>query len=124
MANHKEAFALMWYFCGECHHRERFWNSRDGVTPFIIDCPSCGGELLHVHWNQDEASPGHKLRKWQRYFRDGTPDEAAAIVRRRIERMRDTHPLTPEQEAALIAGTRDGSTGEFRPGWPNIAVHQ
>jgi hypothetical protein len=61
---HKEAFALMWYACA-CGHRERFWNSRDGVTPFGgIECPSCGekgmsmtGGLSHIRFDLDEHAP-------------------------------------------------------------------
>ena len=33
---HKEAYCIMFYKCDKCHAVERFWNSRDGVTPFIV----------------------------------------------------------------------------------------
>lgn len=124
MAKHKEAFALMWYACEKCRHRERIWNSRDGVTPFGCQCPSCGETMYHVDWHLDEANPSHKPRRWQRFFRDGTPEEAERIMRRRIEMLRDRFPVTPEREATLIAGARDGSSGEFQPGWPMIDVQQ
>jgi hypothetical protein len=34
--NHGEAFALMTYRCDAGCHTEVIWNSRDGVTPFIV----------------------------------------------------------------------------------------
>ena len=114
-----EAFMLMWYAC-ECGHRERIWNSRDGVTPFVMACPSCGENLRHVDWQSDEYAPSHQLRSRQHFWRDGTPDEAEAIMRRRIEMMRDQYPLTPDREVALIASTRNGTEGEFQKGWPML----
>lgn len=77
-----EAFMLMWYAC-DCGHRERIWNSRDGVTPFALMCPSCAGEmgtLRHIAWQWDKYAPDHKPHPGQRFFRDGTPDEAQAIM--------------------------------------------
>ena len=56
----EEGFHLMWYAC-QCGHRERFWNSRDAVTPFCMGCPSCGEPSLeHTTWNKDEYAPDHK----------------------------------------------------------------
>jgi hypothetical protein len=79
---HKEAFCLMTYAC-KCGHRERIWNSRDGVTPFAAQCPSCDdGIMQHVDWALDRRAVEHKLRPGQKFWRDGTPDEAEAIMRR------------------------------------------
>lgn len=120
---YSEAFMLMWYACKQCAHRERIWNSRDGVTPFGCDCPSCGGIMNHIEWGLDEFAPEYKPRPKQRFWRDGTPDEAEAIMRHRIKSIRDKYPLTPEQEAHLIQKTRDGSDeSEFRKGWPALDI--
>lgn len=51
--NHAEAFCLMQYKCEACGLTEMLYNSRDGVTPFIIRCVRCGGEAQHVNWKQD-----------------------------------------------------------------------
>lgn len=59
---HAEAFCLMWYGC-KCGHRERIWNSRDGVTPFGMGCPSCGGSMSHVDWQKDILAPQHQLNR-------------------------------------------------------------
>lgn len=130
---HKEAFALMQYACTGsrggfgrpatvgCGHRETIWNSRDGVTPFGCGCPSCGKTLYHVEWQRDTYAPDHKLHPGQNFWRDGTPDEAEAIMRRRIERMRAEYPCTPEKVAELVKMARDGGdSGEFQMGWPTL----
>lgn len=83
--SHPEAFNLMWYACRSCQHRERFWNSRDGVTPFGTSCPSCGGaDLLHVDWNLDRFAPDHKPHRGQRVWVDMTRERAEMYARRRI----------------------------------------
>ena len=121
---HGEAFMLMHYACAVCGHRETIWNSRDGVTPFGCSCPSCGGAMNHVDWQHDVYSPNYQLRKMQKFWRDGTPDEAEAIMRRRIETMRKSHPCSPVKEQELIKMARDGGDdGEFRKGWPVLSVY-
>ena len=117
---HKEAFALMWYGC-DCGHRERIWNSRDGVTPFGTACPSCGQvSLHHVDWHLDVRSPDYALLKGQRFWRDGTADEAVAVIERRIERFASSgHPIPADVAESLLA---DASTlsAEWRRGWPRL----
>lgn len=119
---HGEAFMLMTYAC-ECGHREIIWNSRDGVTPFGSTCPSCGKpSLRHVDWQRDVYAPDHKLHRGQRFWRDGTPDEAEAIIRRRIETIKDRYPLRPEDAERLIRNAREGGDdSEFRKGWPALS---
>lgn len=126
-----EAHMLMWYAC-QCGHRERIWNSRNGVTPFGIGCSSCGEPTLqHVEWRSDERAINHKLHREQRFFRDGTADEAVAIMERRLTAMEDTFPTTPEYRTKLIETVRRVAEGggderdqmnvhEFRPGWPML----
>lgn len=126
---HKEAFCLMWYQCRACKHLERIWNSRDGVTPFGTDCPSCGEDVLyHVAWGRDEYAPEHKLRWGQKFWRDGMPEEAEAIMRRRIESCRGTEYeiKDPAYAERLIREAREpteASGGEFRKVWPTLAVY-
>lgn len=118
--SHGEAFMLMTYAC-KCGHQEVVWNSRDGVTPFGMGCPSCGrASLQHVNWKGDVYAPGHKLHRHQRFWRDGTPDEAEQIMRRRIEKSKGTaYECPPDHAAELIKSARDG-IDEFRPGWPML----
>lgn len=131
---HKAAFALMWYACeGKqrsvagapsertgCGHRELIWNSRDGVTPFGCACPSCGKTMLHVDWERDVRVPDYKPRPGQGFWRDGTPDEAEAIIRKRVEQWKDEYPIPTATLEALIKASREGKEGEFRTGWPTL----
>lgn len=121
---HKEAFALMWYQCDKCDHLERFWNSRDGVTPFGgVSCPSCGskgllGGLQHILFHLDEHAPDHKPHPGQRVWRDGTDEEAREILRRRFGELEKMgHPVPDNVKEGMLAGVGQFSS-EFNPGWP------
>ena len=51
---HGEAFMVMNYGCDTCNKKEFIWNSRDGVTPFVVKCRYCKeGSLRHVDWGRD-----------------------------------------------------------------------
>lgn len=52
--HHKEAYCLMAYQCEDCGYVTNLWNSRDGVTPFITKCLSCGRPSQHVHFHLDK----------------------------------------------------------------------
>lgn len=87
---HAEAFCVMTYCCECCGFKERIWNSRDGVTPFIIACPKCGKpNHTHVNWNDDVYNPLHSmiLMKGDRYFVDLTMERAREIAAIRVDRM-------------------------------------
>jgi hypothetical protein len=118
---HAEAFALMWYACEACSHRERIWNSRDGITPFGTTCPSCGDHMSHTDWHSDIDVPHHKLRVGQRFWRDGTPAEAVAIMERRLK----SHSVGALKRKNLLewAGSKDPE-GEFRKGWPILDIFE
>ena len=64
---------------------EFLWNSRDGVTPFIITAKDGKTELRHVRWQSDECRPSHLLQPGDRYFADLTREAAQAYA---AERMR------------------------------------
>lgn len=133
---HKEAFALMLYRCETCQFEERIWNSRDGTTPFIVDCRRCGEDSMHADWHQDLCVPDYDPFPGDRYFRDGTEAEARAIVRRRLERARGTPYEVPEDGWREIidrclareeitppwGGKEKVAVGEFQPGWPQLVV--
>lgn len=81
---HVEAFCLMWYAC-PCGHQERIWNSRDGVTPFGMQCPSCGSsEMRHVRWQSDTYAPAHEPLPGRRQWISMTRERAERIARARI----------------------------------------
>lgn len=136
MPQHKEAFALMWYTCDGrttpteqtlegCGHRERIWNSRDGVTPFGTSCPSCNGSLLHSNWNLDRPDQNYKLKRWQKFWRDGTMEEALDILNRRFELWKTRgHTIPEEQQIQMLAAVREDTSPEFPKGWPMLDIHK
>lgn len=84
---HAEAFCLVWYTCQKCGHAERMWNSRDGVTPFALQCPSCGKpNLIHSHMHLDQKAPDHVpypgQRVWVNMTRQMAEDFALSLYRR------------------------------------------
>lgn len=120
----KERHALMWYAC-KCGHRERIWNSRNGVTPFGLMCPSCGQlDLYHVDWQKDECSPEHKLHRGQRFFRDGTPEDAVTIIQRRIVSSKKAKQSVPDEIATKLLHDAENGTGEWdHKGWPMLDIY-
>lgn len=119
---HVEAFCLMQYACEDCGHNETIWNSRDGVTPFGCKCPSCGKTLRHVNFRGDKREVDHKLNQGQRFWRDGTTAEAEAIMRKRIETLKQHSTLSSGREEELFALIRSGKCSEFQTGWPFLDV--
>ena len=59
---------LMHYQCRDCGKIEVLWNSRDRVTPFMMDCLKCAGTMQHVGIDID--APKHVPHRGQRVFID------------------------------------------------------
>lgn len=92
----------MWYCCEKCGHRERFWNSRDGVTPFGTQCPSCGqASLYHAYFGSDQYAPNHTPPVGQKVWIDMTRERAEQIVRQRIDMLRKHGQDTALIEASV-----------------------
>lgn len=113
---HAEAFCTMVYKCLSCGHEERIWNSRDGVTPFIVPCELCGGEAQHYDWRRlDKREPDHVLVLGERVFIDMPEGVARAILWRRVRAVAGTpYELKGErakefvdQEAAAMVARRE-----------------
>lgn len=123
---HGEAFCLMWYACDICGHKERIWNSRDGVTPFGTRCPTCGEvELMHIDFRADHRVPEHKLHPFQKFWRNGTKAEALAILERRFEMFAASGQPCPEEVKASLIAQLDGPSegrSEFADGWPTLDI--
>lgn len=115
---HAEAFCLMWYACDECGHRERMWNSRDGVTPFGTLCPSCERpSLRHTDFRLDQYAPKHTPALGQRIWVAMTRERAEFIAHLRIKAAQSRGPLTitPERLKSLIDDIyEDGQTPDMR----------
>jgi hypothetical protein len=90
---HKEAFALMYYENKETKTGFMVWNSRDGVTPFIVFEGS--KEYQHTHWGMDKIPnqayvESHLIKDGQRIFRDTTEAEAVDRAARRVRSFNGT----------------------------------
>jgi hypothetical protein len=143
---HKEAFCLMTYVCQGrydytgrqrtgsgriprtqgCGHRETFWNSRDGVTPFGTTCPSCGGDLQHVNFAGDVYAPDHKPHHGQGVWRDGTKEEAVAIVKARRDHAKERgvdEDMVKRLDEYVTRVEQDLEPDWTRP-WPILIRHR
>src|SRR5689334_10292135 len=68
--NHGEAFCLMTYATAD-GEKEVLWNSRDGVTPFMI-LSKDGKEMQHVNCASDKCVPDYRPLSGMRVFVDAT----------------------------------------------------
>lgn len=105
MRKQAEGYALMVYRCAQ-GHEETIWNSRDLVTPFLVDCRICGGEAQHVNWRQDLYAPHHKPKRGDRIFVNLTMERALADRKPLVERYWNDpeYPMSerwPTKEAAV-----------------------
>lgn len=112
---HAEAFCLMTYRCECCGFEERIWNSRDGVTPFIVGCPNCGKpNHKHVNWSDDVRSPLHgmMLKTGDRYFTDLTMARAREIAAIRVDRMIESGKMPANTRNRVIAIAAESYFGD------------
>lgn len=86
--DHPEAFCLMKYRADDGSVEELIWNSRDGVTPFVITMQN-GKPGTHINWHEDVYAPGHQLKPGERYFADLTPERALKYAQRNIDNWRE-----------------------------------
>ena len=115
---HKEAFNIMTYECEGCGTKELLWNSRDGVTPFSLNCATCGnGTMKHIDWEKDLCDPDHIPERGSRVFIDMSPELLQITIRKYVERIWD-HPDMPASKnwvnkaEAIKALSQDNQPGE------------
>lgn len=82
---HAEAFCLMTYISDDGQIVETLWNSRDGVTPFVIMSKDGKIELTHTAWKTDKCVPDFKPNPGDRMFVDLTMEKSTEEAKRRIE---------------------------------------
>ncbi len=116
---HAEAFMLMLYRADNGEY-ENIWNSRDGVTPFVVTLRS-GAEARHVRWATDIYAPDHVPEEGERVFIDLHPERALEIATRKVDTYWE-HPKYPmaamfrDKRAAIEALWRD----YYRPDAPDL----
>lgn len=82
---HAEAFCLMKYRSDDGTEEEWIWNSRDGVTPFVISLRS-GKYARHVDWQMDSHLPDYVPPIGSRIFVDLTEERARFYALRHARR--------------------------------------
>lgn len=123
--NHGEAFCLMLYKCEYCGVIEVLWNSRDGVTPFLINCRSCHKSMRHEHWKLDTCIENFEPWHGMRIFVDQTLEEYKKDIARYVYSQSGTIMFQElgmsnyfsNKEEAICQLTRD-----FRQGQPGIKI--
>lgn len=105
--NHVEAFCLMKYASADGKLVEHIWNSRDGVTPFIVSSRD-GVELQHVEFARDRYLPDHKPQPDDRIFVDLTIERAREFAAEQVKRLWSApeYPMAdhyPSQEEAIVS---------------------
>ncbi len=91
---HKEAFRLMQYQDEDdpSAEIEWLWNSRDGVTPFMIgprgngDDEGAAGFMKHINWQDDILALQYVPNVGQRVFIDLTREAAELYCTRKVAR--------------------------------------
>lgn len=89
---HVEAFCFMEYTCEKCDKTEIIWNSRDGVTPFCVNCINCDGTMQHSNWHKDIRFVSYTLdhlSEGQRYFCDLTRELYIENIKNLIKKYRN-----------------------------------
>ena len=87
---HREAFCLMQYRSDDGTESEQLWNSRDGVTPFILSSRN-GKRMAHVEWNKDICDPYFTPRSGMRVFVDATEELVTPELKDYVEKIFTKH---------------------------------
>lgn len=82
---HAEAYCLMTYRADDGTEEEQIWNSRDGVTPFVITLRS-GKQATHADWRNDQRIPDYQPPPGSRIFVDLTPERARELAAQNVAR--------------------------------------
>ena len=120
---HAEAFCLMTYAekgsPAGCDWLQ-IWNSRDGVTPFVLIHPRTGAELMHVNWRDDQRVPDYVPEVGSYIFIDLHPEKAMQYAWAKVERYWE-HPDYPMKE---MFDTKKQAAqvmfGDFQEGEPDV----
>jgi hypothetical protein len=64
------------------------WNSRDGVTPFMLYLKEIGLDLQHTNWHRDVFDPKYKPRKGDLIWRDWKHEEMVEAYGKQFDRIR------------------------------------
>jgi hypothetical protein len=87
---HREAFCIMQYRSKDGTEAERLWNSRDGVTPFMILSRN-GTPMSHVDWHKDICDPDFVPPSGMRVFVNATLELVTPKLNEYVEEIFTEH---------------------------------
>jgi len=122
---HGEAFNIMLYICEVCGSMEILWNSRDGVTPFMINCRYCKGSMQHSFWHMDRKMPDFKPHDGMRIFIDLTKERHDYYINKRIDIFWNNDKFPMKERYASKAEAFEALTKEWDPdkGEPDVIIY-
>lgn len=111
-----KGLCLMWYKCEKCHKRERLWNSRPRVTPFMISCSEkdCDGNMMHEKWDLDQYAPNHRPNIGERIFVDLAEETYAKLLKEYVD---EQWAMKGEHTIRLTFSTKEEAIAEFGGEW-------
>ena len=122
---HGEAFCHMMYVSDDGREIEWLWNSRDGVTPFIISSRN-GKSMRHSYWGEDRFDPDYKPQPGDRIFVDCKPEMVREKAVEYVNRYWDNAEY-PMKKVFADPRTREDAVQHFvtewtKPGSPYVLV--
>lgn len=125
---HAEAFHLMLYRSEDGMETEILWNSRDGVTPFIIGNRDDTKSMSHISWQSDQYAPNHKPKLGDRIFVDATPELVRASAQEYVDTYwdnKDQFGMTMKDHPEFQPMGKEGAVEFFikewcKPGSPHV----
>jgi len=120
--NHVEAYCLMTYSCCKCGFTEILWNSRDGVTPFMIGCPKCNGLMKHISFKDDERNETYIPEKGQRIFVDLTEERNRICMKQCVDNNWNRKPYPASEMYKSKEQMMNELCKDFKTGDPDIIV--
>lgn len=85
---HGEAFCLMKYQTDDGTETEMLWNSRDGVTPFML-LSKTGKQMKHVDWRNDKLAVDFKPPSGMRVFVNATLELVTPELNKYVDKIWD-----------------------------------
>lgn len=117
-SKHPEAFRLMLYVSDDGARIETVWNTRDGVTPFVIGGRGDAGAMKHEMWGGDPFARWHVPNVGDRVFVDMTHERAVELARQYVERYWDDEAAPM---SALGFESKDMAVVHFAQEWTRHA---
>lgn len=114
--NHNEAFKRMRYE-GEGGRREWIWNSRDGITPFVVMSADREVEMSHGNWHLDQYLPGYIPPVGSRVFVDMTEEIARPKAVEYVERHWENPEFPMKDHPVFEPLGKEGAVEHFVKSW-------